>query len=166
MSGTTARHSPSGLPHLIIENTRAHSLVLHTPFALDRCEDAADWLRHEIENALADQRDIISRMLEGFDFGAPVIARQLTGGLEALNHYNALRITPDFFDEAMERLRTKFLNVPLAAGLHHGPSSAQRAAREQKAAADAAPPVQEELTAQRWFERGFAAADADEKLRC
>src|ERR1019366_2139203 len=39
-------------------------------------------------------------------------------------------------------------------------------ATEQKADADAAPAVQEEeLTAQQWFERGFAAADIDEKLR-
>src|ERR1019366_2482511 len=37
---------------------------------------------------------------------------------------------------------------------------------DQKAAANAAPAVQEEeLTAQQWFERGFAAADVDEQLR-
>src|ERR1019366_922197 len=37
---------------------------------------------------------------------------------------------------------------------------------DQKAAANAAPAVQEqELTAQQWFERGFAAVDIGEKLR-
>jgi len=66
----------------------------------------------------------------------------------------------------MDRLRTRYLNVPLAAVLHPASLSAQRAATEQKAAANAAPAVQEEeLTAQQWFERGFAAADIDEKLR-
>jgi tetratricopeptide (TPR) repeat protein len=68
--------------------------------------------------------------------------------------------------EAMGRLRDKFLNVPLAAVLHPASFSAQRAATEQKAAAHAAPAVQEEeLTAQQWFERGFAATDVDEQLR-
>src|SRR5262249_55250527 len=44
--------------------------------------------------------------------------------------------------------------------------SAQRAATEQKAAAKAAPAVQEEeLSAQQWFERGIAAVEIDEKLR-
>jgi len=66
----------------------------------------------------------------------------------------------------MERLRGRYLNVPLAAVLHPASPSAQRAATEQKAAAHAAPAVQEEeLTAQQWFERGFAAVDIDEKLR-
>jgi hypothetical protein len=66
----------------------------------------------------------------------------------------------------MERLRSRYLNVPLIAALHPASLSAQRAATEQKAAANAAPAVQEEeLTAQQWFERGFAATDVDEKLR-
>jgi tetratricopeptide (TPR) repeat protein len=69
--------------------------------------------------------------------------------------------------EAMEKLRGRYLNVPLAAVLHPASLPAQQAAAEQKAAADAAPAVHEdELTAQQWFERGFAAADADEMLRC
>src|ERR1035441_4544228 len=66
----------------------------------------------------------------------------------------------------MERLRGMYLNVPLTAVLHPASPPAQRAATAQKAAAEAAPAVQEEeLTAQQWFERGFAAADVDEKLR-
>jgi hypothetical protein len=105
-------------------------------------------------------------MLEGFDFSAPTIADQLTGKLAALKHYNAVNIPPDYFDEAMERLRGRFLNVPLTAVLHPASLSAQRAAVEQKAVASAAPAVQEEeLTTQQWFERGFAAATVDESLR-
>ncbi len=66
----------------------------------------------------------------------------------------------------MDRLRGRYLNVPLDAVLHPASLSAQRAATEQKAAAETAPAVlTEELTAQQWFERGFAAADPDEKLR-
>src|ERR1019366_3242 len=145
---------------------RAHFLVLLTPSALERCDDPADWLRREIEAALATQRNIVPLMLEGFDFGTPTIANQLTGALAGLKQYNGLSIPPEYFLEAMERLRGRYLNVPLTAVLHPASLPVQRAATEQKAAADAAPAVQEEeLTAQQWFERGFAAAGVDEQLR-
>ena len=145
---------------------RAHFLVLLTPSALEHCGEPADWLRREIETALGSRRNIVPLMLEGFDFGSPKIASQLTGKLATLKSYNGLSIPPEYFLEAMGRLREKFLNVPLAAVLHPASPSAQVAATEQKAAADSAPPVKEkELTAQQWFERGFDAADLDEKLR-
>ena len=145
---------------------RAHFLVLLTPSALERCGDPEDWLRREIETALESQRNIVPMMLESFDFAAPGIANQLTGKLAGLRNYNGLRVPPDYFEAGMERLRTKFLNVPLTAVLHRASASALQAADEQKALAIAAPAVQEtELTAQQWFERGFAATDVDEKLR-
>src|ERR1039458_4609807 len=139
---------------------RAHFLVLLTPSALERCDEPADWLRREIETALDSQRNTVPLMLEGFDFGTPTIANQLTGKLAALKHYNGLSIPPEYFMEAMERLRGRHFNVPLTAVLHPASPSAQRAATEQKAAADAAPAVQEqEVKAQQWFERGVASTD-------
>jgi TIR domain len=145
---------------------RAHFLVLLTPSALERCGEPADWLRREIETALANQRNIVPLMLEGFDFGTPRIASQLTGTLAALKHCNGLSIPPEYFQEAMDRLRGRYLNVPLDAVLHPASVSAQRAATEQKAAAETAPAVlKKELTAQQWFERGFVAANTDETLR-
>jgi Flp pilus assembly protein TadD len=153
---------------LILSNitSRAHFLVLLTPSALERCGEPGDWLRREIETALDSRRNIVPLMLEGFDFGTPKIANQLTGTLSALKDYNALSIPPDYFAEALDRLRSRFLNVPLDAVLHPASLSARRAATEQKAAAASAPAVAEEdLTAQQWFERGYDAKDLDEKLR-
>jgi tetratricopeptide (TPR) repeat protein len=145
---------------------RAHFLVLLTPSALERCDDPVDWLRREIETALANQRNIVPLMLEGFNFGTPKIASRLTGKLTALKHYNGLSIPPEYFLEAMERLRGRYLNIPLASVLHPASPFAQQAAAEQKEAAGAAQAVHEgELTAQQWFERGFAAVDIDERLR-
>jgi hypothetical protein len=145
---------------------RAHFLVLLTPSALEQCNDPKDWLRREIETALDGHRNTVPLMLEGFDFGTPKIAEQLTGTLAALRHYNGLSIPPEYFLEAMQRLRERFLNVPLSAVLHPAAPPAVRAVKEQMSAADAAPPVQkQELTAQQWFERGFAAVDFDERLR-
>jgi tetratricopeptide (TPR) repeat protein len=152
---------------VIIENirSRAHFIVLLTPSALERCSEPEDWLRREIEMALAIQRNIVPLMLEGFDFGSPGIASQLTGTLAPLRKYNALRVPAEYFDEAMDRLRTKFLNVPLEAVLHPASPAAARAARTEQEAANAAPAVKErELTAQEYFERGFNTADPDDKL--
>jgi hypothetical protein len=121
---------------------RAHFLVVLTPSALERCSDPGDWLRREIETAIDSRRNIVPLILEGFDFGAPKIASQLTGTLTALRSYNGLTVPPEYFEAAMVRLRG-FLSVPLAAVLHPASQSAQQIATEQKAAAVAAPSVQE-----------------------
>jgi tetratricopeptide (TPR) repeat protein len=145
---------------------RAHFLVLLTPSALERCGSPDDWLRREIETALDNQRNTVPLMLEGFHFGTPKIAAQLTGTLGALRHYNGLSIPPEYFTESMERLRERYLNVPLRSVLHPVSVAAAREVTAQNAAAAAAPSVQqEELTAQQWFERGFAATDHDEEIR-
>ena len=153
---------------VILENlqSRAHFLVLLTPSALEHCGDPGDWLRREIEAALDSRRNIVPLMLEGFDFGTPTIANQLTGTLAPLKQYNAMSIPPEYFDAAMAKLREKFLNVPLDAVLHPASLQARQAANYQKGAAASAPRVaEEELTAQQWFERGINATDHDEKIR-
>jgi tetratricopeptide (TPR) repeat protein len=152
---------------MILENikARAHFLVLLTPSALENCDDPADWLRREIETALINKRNIVPLMLEGFQFGSPRIASQLTGSLAALKQYHALSIPPEYFMEAMQKLRNRFLNVPLASVLHPASLPAQRAAAEQQIAAAAARVFpKEELTAQQWAERGLAAFEIDERL--
>src|SRR5271170_7394213 len=104
---------------VIVENIRdrAHFIVLLTPSALERCDEPGDWLRREIETALEIKRNIVPLMLEGFSFGTPSIANQLTGSLAPLKRYNALLVPVEYFNEAMERLRAKFLNVALDAVL-------------------------------------------------
>lgn len=159
---------PSGdFEGVILQNihSRAHFLLLLTPSALERCGEPGDWLRREIETALRSKRNIVPLMLEGFSFGTPTIATQLTGTLAPLKKFNALEIPPAYFVEAMDRLRTRFLNVPLTAVLQPASTSARQAATEQKTAAEAAPLVQqEELTAQQYFERGVASSDPDEEI--
>jgi len=145
---------------------RAHFLVLLTPSALERCGEAGDWLRREIEAALELRRNIVPLTLEGFDFSTPAISGQLPGTLAALKSYNALSVPAGYFDEAMERLRQRYLNIALDTVLHPASVSAARAAKVEQAAAIAAPTVsQRELTAQEWFERGVNTSDHDEELR-
>lgn len=141
-----------------------HFLLLLTPSALEHCDDPSDWLRREIETALATQRNIVPLMLEGFDVGTPKIASSLTGMLAVLKRYNGLPVYPQYFEEAMERLRARYLNIPLNTVLHPASLVAQKAAAEQKAEADESPAVQEgDLTAEQSFERGFNATDIEEK---
>lgn len=142
---------------------RAHFIVLLTPSALDRCNDANDWLRREIEIALSIQRNIVPIALEGFNFNAAPIAAQLTGALSALSRYNALPVPAEYFDEAMQRLRDKYLNVALDAVLHPASPAAQEAAEKQQAAA-AAVVRQIERESPGSFERGLFSTDLDDKV--
>ena len=97
-------------------------------------------------------------MLEGFDFGTPSISNQLTGKLASLRKYNAMTVSAEYFDAAMEKLRNKFLNVALETVVQPASLVASQAATDEKSAVAKAPAVaEEELTAQQWFERGFNA---------
>ena len=152
----------------ILENihARAHFLIILTPSALELCGEPGDWLRREIETAIECRRNIIPLMLEGFSFGTPKIADQLTGTLAPVKKYQGLTIPNDFFHEAMDRLRTRFLNVPLSAVTQPPSTAAKEAATEQSAAAQAAPQVPEqELTAQQYVEQGVASSDPNEEVR-
>ncbi len=152
---------------VILENikARAHFVVLLTPSALDRCADPQDWLRREIETAIETRRNIVPLTLEGFDFATPTIVSQLTGQLAPLKGYNALSVPAEYFSEAMNRLRERYLNVPLDAVLHPASAHALQVAKSEQVAASAAPAVTEQaLTAQQLFERGFNAAELDEKI--
>jgi tetratricopeptide (TPR) repeat protein len=154
---------------VILDNirARAHFLALLTPSALERTADPDDWLRREIETALDTRRNIVPLTLEGFDFSSASIAQHLTGKLAGLRRYNALGVPPDYFDEAMSRLRERYLNVPLESVLHPASATAQQAVKTQQRAVAAAPAVQvSELTAEQWFERGVSATDVDEQVRC
>jgi hypothetical protein len=145
---------------------RSHFLLVLTPSALEGCDRPEDWLRREIETGLATKRNIVTLTLEGFDFNSAAIAKQLTGPIAPLARYNALEVPSGYFNEAMTRLRDKFLNVSLDAVLHPVSPDVQELAHGQQAAASKAPLVEkDELTAQEWFEKGFAASDPADKVR-
>jgi tetratricopeptide (TPR) repeat protein len=162
---------PSGdFENIIVENIkgRAHFVVILTPSALERCHEPGDWLRREIETAINEKRNIIPLMLESFDFGSPTTVNALTGKLDNLKKYNALRVPSEYFFEAMDRLREQYLNVTLEAVLHPISELTRRATEDQQAAASKAAPVEtEQLTAQEWFERGYNLyKNKEEKIRC
>lgn len=134
-----------GFEEVILENirARAHFLVLLTPSALERCSDPGDLFRREIETAIASKRNIVPIILEGFDFSATEIDRQLGETLAVLKQYNGLPVYAAYVPEAMNRLREKYLNVPLDTVLHPVSPPAEQAAKEEQAAAASAPLITE-----------------------
>ena len=117
---------------------RAHFLLILTPTALDRCSEPGDWLRREIETAVDEKRNIVPLFFKGFRFGSPSVSEKLTGKLRSLNRYNGLNVHEDYFDEAMHRLRTLFLNIPLDTVLHPVSTEVRKVVREEQVAADKA----------------------------
>ncbi|MBZ0298830.1 MAG: tetratricopeptide repeat protein [Anaerolineae bacterium] len=145
---------------------RAHFIIILTPTALERCAEPGDWLRREIEYALELKRNIVPLMFEGFDFG--MIVKHLTGKLSVLSIYNGLRVPSDYFEEAMDRLRNRYLSKPLLLILHPTPEADLPAVQQQQTAAAQQPTVTEkQLTAEEWLERGLALNDdSDEEQHC
>lgn len=128
---------------------RAHFVLLLTPGALDRCANPDDWLRREIEHAIDMKRNIVPVTFDGFDWDAA--KPFMTGKLTSLGRYNGLNVPTDFFDEAMARLRTRFLNIDVDAVIHPTPAADKVVVKERKAEVEAAPPVTEkELTAEQY----------------
>jgi tetratricopeptide (TPR) repeat protein len=102
---------------------------------------------------------------EDFDWG---LAREkyLTGKLAMLSNYNALPIPIAYFMEALDRLRTRYMNKPLDTVLHPMSAKAEQAADEQKQKADSQPIVSEAtLSAEEWFDKGYQSTDFVEKVR-
>ena len=154
---------------VIIDNieSRAHFLVLLTPSSLENTSKSSkDWMRFEIQIVLSSQRNVVPVALEGFDFGDPTLTNKITGEFDRLKHYNALSVPAEYFDAAMTRLRDEFLNVELDAVSHPPSTELTEIVTASQAAADAAPDVtSEELTAQQWFERGYASGKHEDQIQ-
>ena len=87
----------------VIDECRDFLLIL-SPGALDRCANPDDWVRLEVERALAQEKNIIPIMLRGFDF-----PQQLPESLEPLRFRHGLEANSQFFDAFIQQLCEKFL---------------------------------------------------------
>jgi tRNA A-37 threonylcarbamoyl transferase component Bud32 len=89
--------------------SREHFVVLLQPHSLDRIGQKRDWMRLEIAHALAHDRNVVPLTADGFEFNHDL---SLPAEVSQLPRFNALNIPWDYFDAAMERLRTEFLSTP------------------------------------------------------
>lgn len=152
--------------------SRAHFIIILTPSALERCKDPNDWLRREIEHALKHKRNIIPLTFEGFDFDdmEKYLPRHIA---QPLSKYNGLHVPSNYFDAAMERLRSRFLDVPIDLILH--PTATAYETEQKRKAAQAPAVTENQLSAEDYFERGlkhqnvanqdFAIEDYTEAIR-
>ncbi len=132
--------SSGDIEQVIVSNikARAHFVLILTPTALDRCSEPGDWLRREIEIAIDEKRNIIPLFFDGFSFGTPSVAERLTGKLSAINRYNGLDIPSGYFMEAMQRLRGRYLNVPLNSVIQPVSTEVRKVVKDEQIAADKA----------------------------
>jgi len=128
---------------------RAHFILILTPTALDRCNEPGDWLRLEIETAIDEKRNIVPLFFRGFRFDTSSKsgiskwlrlgrAEVLTGKLKNLSRYNGLNVHEDYFEEAMNRLRTEYLSKPLDTVIHPVSTEISKVVEEEQKAADEA----------------------------
>ncbi|MCC6617136.1 MAG: tetratricopeptide repeat protein [Anaerolineae bacterium] len=143
--------------------SRPHFIVILTPGTLERCEDPNDWLRQEIEYAIQMERNIVPVLANGFDFSANM--RYLTGTLAELKERNALPVPHEYFDEAMERLRKRFLRQHAPGTLIPAPRKDLAEVARRLAIVDAQPEVTtQDLTAEDYFIRAIQKQDEFEDL--
>jgi formylglycine-generating enzyme required for sulfatase activity len=132
--------SSGDFEQVIISNirARAHFVLICTPNAFDRCNEPSDWLRREIETAINEKRNIIPLFFDGFNFGSSSVIDKLTGKLGDVKRYNGLDVPSGYFMEAMDRLRYRYLNIPLNAVLHPVPTEVRKVVKEEQVAANRA----------------------------
>jgi len=95
---------------------RAHFLIIFAPSTSELLSDSQDWLRQQIEIAIDFRRNIIPLLFNNASLNDAT--PYLTGKLAQLRQYNALNVPSEFFDEAMNRLHTRFLNTAVDVTLY------------------------------------------------
>ncbi len=78
-------------------------LIILTPNALDRCSVEEDWLRKEIVQAIACQRNIIPMQVDSFKFTSDLV-RSLDPAIRDLSRYQTVVYSHDYFESTIERI--------------------------------------------------------------
>lgn len=93
-----------------IEECKDFILILSS-HALDRCANEGDWVRQEIEHAIASKKNIVPILLRGFE--NPPNPKDSPEGIPdaiiSVLKYNGISPSPEHFDSSMEMLFTKRL---------------------------------------------------------
>jgi hypothetical protein len=105
---------------------RAHFLAILTPGALEPTSNSADWLRREVEYAIESRRNVVPVMAQGFEFDKEAekfAGKRFSGGIEQLRGLNGIEVPHDYFNEAMHKLRERFLKKPKTVAITPAPPS-------------------------------------------
>ncbi len=88
-----------------IEESENFIMIL-PPNSLDRCASEKDWVRLEVEHAIAHRKNIIPVMAKGFEFPA-----DLPPSLQVLPFFNGVQVSREYFDASMKKLISMLSNV-------------------------------------------------------
>lgn len=88
---------------------RAHFIPVLTPGDMALYANPKDWKRLNIEHAIRRGRNIVPLLVNGFDFKEA--APYFTGELAKLAEYPAVTVPIEYFQAAMDRLRTQHLET-------------------------------------------------------
>lgn len=133
----------SGAFTVIIERqirSRRFFVLILTPETLNRCQQVDDMVRREIMLAFESQRVIIPFATDTFDWGD--IQRYLPPELHGLALMNSVpKVSHEWFEAAMERLRTRHLKLPEYETDEASAGSEPKASASQRERAPAPPPA-------------------------
>ena len=102
-------------------DARSHFVLILVPGSFDRINNQGDWLRREIERAIDGKRNIVPVM--AMKFQPADVAGQLKGKLSSLfDDHGGMNLHDDYFDDGMERLRTRYLKVAVSAPIKPTPA--------------------------------------------
>ena len=132
---------------------RAHFIVILEPGSEKRLAKRGDWLRREVERAIELKRNIVPILASNFSFKAAT--RYLTGKLEELPLYSGVPLHTDYFEEAMERLRSRFLKQPVSVAVVPTPAIEREIVAKKTGEASQLPaPKPNQFTAEFLLNRG------------
>jgi tetratricopeptide (TPR) repeat protein len=139
---------------------RPYFILVLTPGTLERCSEPDDWVRQEIEHAVATERVIVPAYTPLFDLND--CDRFLPGGLgRRVKGYQAQELPQKWFKFAVRQLVEEYL-LPIDLHTAQTPATEQRVVEQIQHKAEAAPTVTpDQLSAQEYFERAYSRPDAD-----
>lgn len=144
-------------------SARAHFVFLVSQGSLQRCQEPADWLRREFEQAVRTKRNIIPVFDDGVSIES--IRPLMTGPLERLTQYNAISFYYEYLDAGLERLRN-WLSVPIVVVIEKRDVTQQAAVDEKiDAAIEQGLPTDRELAAEKAYNAAWRTVDMDERIR-
>jgi tetratricopeptide (TPR) repeat protein len=112
-------------------------------------------MRREIEQAMELERNIVPLLVNNFSYSGA--ETYLTGKLGQLQRYNAIAVPHEYFDEAMQRLRTRYLKSPE----HHiklTPTSTREyetVERQMTEVSSQPPPTAQQLSAEEQYDHSW-----------
>jgi tetratricopeptide (TPR) repeat protein len=140
---------------------RPYFVLVLTPGTLERCALPGDWVRREIEMAVASRRLIVPVYTPTFDLST--LASALPDGLgHTIAEYQAVELPHKYFRFAVQQLAEEYLVPRQIAVVATPPVDQADVERIQQAAAAGAFVTQQKLTAQELVEQAYNRREAND----